>query len=164
MNIIKNFCRKDLFNNLVKEIIVSEKVPFFFHKSVAYDTNNFYLNDSKDFYFTHTIYEKQKPNSQLYEMILPILEHLKVKSLIRMKINLYPRTEKLYSHAVHIDFPYQHKGCILSLNDCDGFTVIGDKKIPSIANQALLFDPSVEHNSTTCTDKQARININFNYF
>jgi hypothetical protein len=52
----------------------------------------------------------------------------------------------------------------LSLNDCNGYTVIGDKKIESKANRALFFDPSVEHNSTNCTDEKARFNINFNYF
>lgn len=161
MKIIKNFCKKEIFNKLVEEIIVNENVPFFFNKSVAYAEDK---HTKKDYYFTHTVYEKQRPNSQMYEMFLPILAQLKVKALIRIKINLYTRTEKLHHHNSHKDFPFKHKGCILSLNDCDGFTVIGKKKIPSIANQALLFNAHEEHNSTTCTDKQARININFNYF
>ena len=38
------------------------------------------------------------------------------------------------------------------------------EKIESIENRALLFDPSIEHRSTTCTDAKGRININFNYF
>lgn len=161
MKIIKNFCKKEIFDKLVQEIIEFENVPFFFNKSVAYGTDK---HTKENFYFTHTVYEKQRPNSQMYDLFLPILTQLKVKALIRIKINLYTRTEKLHHHNPHKDYTFKHKGCILSLNDCDGFTVIGKQKIPSIANQALLFDPSKEHNSTTCTDKQARININFNYF
>tara|TARA_R100000900_G_C3243775_1_gene145821 strand:- start:81 stop:566 length:486 start_codon:yes stop_codon:yes gene_type:complete len=161
MKIIKNFCKQDLFNELVNEIIVTGNTPFFFNTSVAYKEDK---KTKTDFYFTHTVYEQQKPNSQLYDKFIPILEKLEVKSLIRIKINLYPRTEKLHYHNKHKDWDFKHKGCIIGLNDCNGFTIIKDKKIPSVANQALLFDPSVEHNSTTCTDQQARFNINFNYF
>ena len=161
MKIIKNFCKQDLFNELVNEIIVSGNTPFFFNSTVAYKEDK---KTKTDFYFTHTVYEKQTPNSPLYAKFIPILEKLKAKALIRIKINLYPKTEKLHYHNPHKDYPFKHKGCILSLNDCDGFTIIGKKKIPSIANQALLFDPSIEHNSTTCNDQQTIININFNYF
>jgi hypothetical protein len=41
----------------------------------------------------------------------------------------------------------------------DGFLII-----ESIENRALFFDSSKPHSSTTCTDKQMRINFNMNYF
>ena len=37
-------------------------------------------------------------------------------------------------------------------------------KIDSIANRALLFDPSKLHSSTSCTDDKVRLNMNINYF
>ncbi len=160
MKTIKNFCQKDFFNNLVKKI-TKEDTAFFFNNCVAYEKEK---QNNLTYYFTHIVYEKQMPNSPLYELFVPILDQLKVKALIRIKINLYTRTKKIHYHNSHVDKPFKHKGCILSLNNCNGFTIIKNKKIPSIANQALLFDPSVPHNSTTCTNKPARININFNYF
>ena len=159
IEIIKNFLAQDILNSFNREIVEEASVPFFFQKTVAYGTDT-----NEDFYFAHSVYEDCEFRSSLRTLFFPIIEQLEVKSLIRIKINLYPRTEKLHSHNPHRDWEFEHKGCILSLNTCDGFTVIGEKKIPSIENQALLFDPSVEHNSTTCTNTQARININFNYF
>ena len=37
------------------------------------------------------------------------------------------------------------------------------KKFKSIANRALMFDPSIIHQSTTCTDKDFRALLVLNY-
>ena len=37
-------------------------------------------------------------------------------------------------------------------------------KIESIENRLLIFDASVPHHSTTCTDDKCRVNVNFNFF
>ena len=39
-----------------------------------------------------------------------------------------------------------------------------NKKIISEKNKLVIFDGNTEHQSTTCTDKDYRIVINFNYF
>jgi hypothetical protein len=83
---------------------------------------------------------------------------------MRIKLNLYPRTDILLHHYPHKDEDFKHKALILSLNTCDGGTRIGKKFIPSIENQAFFFDASILHNSTTCTNQQARMNLNVNYF
>ena len=87
-----------------------------------------------------------------------------IKALVRVKCNLYTRTEKIVQHDMHKDYDYSHTACILGINDCDGFTIFenGDK-IESKANRMLIFDGLDKHCSTTCTDKKARININFNF-
>ena len=36
-----------------------------------------------------------------------------------MKLNLYPHTSKIRTHTPHIDYDFEHKGCILSFNTCD---------------------------------------------
>ena len=38
----------------------------------------------------------------------------------------------------------------------------GDK-VESVANRVVIFDPTLEHRSVTCTDEKRRIVINFNY-
>ena len=38
------------------------------------------------------------------------------------------------------------------------------KKINSVENRMIFFDPNKEHASTNTTDENKRVNINFNYF
>ena len=55
-------------------------------------------------------------------------------------------------------------GCVFSLNTCNGYTRIGDDvKIDSVANRAIIFDPNIDHSSSSTTNETRRVNINFNY-
>ena len=94
-----------------------------------------------------------------------MLAKLPIKSLLRVKANLYPNSgETLHEHEMHIDYKYPHYATILSLNTCDGYTGFLDgKKAESVANRIVIFDGSQKHCSTTTTSKFARINININY-
>lgn len=154
--VVKNFYDKNKFKELQKTI-QSSNFPFYFNDGVAdYEKSN-------DFYFTHSFYKDNKPNSNYYEMLLPIINIIKPKAILRITANLYPRTEKLHHHKKHTDYNYKNYGLILSINTCDGGTQIGNKFIPSIENQAVIFDADTPHNSTTCTNQKGRWNINFNY-
>ena len=65
---------------------------------------------------------------------------------------------------MHRDYETKHKGVLYSLNTCDGYTIFEDgTKVKSVANRALLFDPSIPHCSTTCTNAWYRSNIILNY-
>ena len=55
-------------------------------------------------------------NSNYYFIIEPILDILKPKSLIRVKGNLYTRTEKREVHPSHVDYDFKHKGAIFYVN------------------------------------------------
>ena len=160
--IIKNFLDLDTFRYIQEKTMGSDPagMAYFFNRTIAYrDTK------SKQYYFTHSLYQNDQPRSDYFSTILvPLAKKLNAKTLIRAKVNLYPSTDKIVEHDPHRDFPYSHKGCVFSINTCDGYTKLGDKKIPSIENQALLFDSSIEHSSTSCTNDQARFNININYF
>ena len=154
MEIIKNILDYNTFKDL-QNLIISDQLAYYLGQPT--ETDN-------DCYFIHTIYEYDVPKSFLFEKIEPLLIKLKVKSLIRAKVNLFPKTVKLISYGTHIDLPYEHKGCVFSLNNCDGFTQIDNQNIPSIENQAFLFNSNKEHNSTSTTNAPYRININLNYF
>ena len=118
----------------------------------------------KLFYMTHMIYEDNKPTSKFYDAMFPLLDKLEVNCLLRIKANLYPRTETVHEHRKHSDKDYPHSGAILYLNTCDGYTKLHDgTKVDSVANRVLLFDPSEEHCSTTTSNEPARFNININY-
>ena len=119
----------------------------------------------KHFYMCNTIYKRGIIRSPLYNELIPVFNQLEIKALIRIKMNLYPNTEKIHEHEQHIDYPYSHKAGILYINTCDGYTKLADgTKIDSVANRMLLFDASTPHCSTTTSDTTARFNINFNYF
>ena len=162
--VIDNFLPKDDFK-ILKELL-PKQVPFYFQKTI----NGFHSESEKDttFYMTHMLYnweDNQHFQSAFYHHYKIILDRLEVKSLIRMKINLYPRTDTIETHKSHFDYEYEHKGCLFSFNTCNGATILEDgTKIKAVANRALLFDPSKQHSSTSCTNAKTRLNVNINYF
>ena len=160
MEIIDNFLNVTDFNN-IKNKVINWHFSWFYQQNVSAEDEE---NEPRSLYFTHMFYDKNTINSDHFYVLEPVFKKINLKALIRVKGNCYPRSDKIVYHKPHTDYKYEHKGLILSLNDCNGYTVIGDKKIESKANRALFFDPSVEHNSTNCTDEKARFNINFNYF
>ena len=84
--------------------------------------------------------------------------------IIRMKVNCFPATSQVYEHLTHTDYDYPHKGALLCLNTCNGYTKMEDgTKIESVANRMIFFDTSKPHSSTTCSDQPKRCNIVINY-
>ena len=157
IKVVNNFLHENYFDNLVQEVLKSN---FFYHSSVAGVSAH-----DDGFYFTHELFNNFTIRSDLFNLMIPVLNKIKAKALYRAKINLYPKTSKIIEHDQHIDTNFKCKAFILSLNTCNGYTKIGkDTKIPSIENQGIFFEGNKLHNSTTCTDKNIRLNINFNYF
>ena len=110
-------------------------------------------------------YLKNAINSNRYDNVLPFLEKLEIKALIRVVANLYVKTDKIETHPFHIDYEFPHKGALLSLNTCNGGTILkNNKKIKSVENTVIFFDPSKPHASTSATDVKGRFNILVNYF
>ena len=159
--IIDNFLDKDSFKQ-IKETILGEDFQWFLCNSVAKENQK---EKHNSFYFVHLIYRNNTVNSSLFKLMSPLLDKLNAKALIRIKANLYPNQNKFITHNSHKDYPYEHKGAILYVNNNNGYTVLNNKvKIESIENRVLLFNPSKSHSSTTCTDEKYRVNINFNFF
>ena len=106
----------------------------------------------------------QQSTLKHWPMTQSLLELLKPSFLIRVKANLYLRTDEIVHHDNHIDFPFEHRAAILYINTNNGLTVLEDgTECESVANRLLLFDASKPHHSTTCTDQKRRVNINVNY-
>ena len=156
--IIDNFLNKEEFLK-IKKFIMSRDFPWFFQDHVS-------LKNANDgFYFTHLFYSNYQVNSDKFYLINPILSKLKIKSLLRIKGNFYPSTNKIIEHEKHVDYSFKHKGFIFYINNNNGFTKLNDGTIiKSVENRGLFYNSSIKHNSSTCTDQIARININFNYF
>ena len=140
-------------------------------KETAFRSDFYYNPEVSDygaddgFYFFHMIYRDHKIFSPLFPLIEPILDKLDVKALHRAKINMFTKNDKLIEYNQHTDTDFKCKTFLISLNTCNGFTRIGkDKTIPSVENTGIFFPGDIFHNSTNCTDKNVRVNININYF
>jgi len=133
-------------------------------------TNNVYNSDGfryklNNFYFSSLIYENGKALSPHFNLLKNILNYIPdFKQLIRIKSNLYTNLNRVYEHTPHIDKNEPHKTLILYLNTCNGFTRLQDNTIiKSIANNAVILDGNIYHNSSTASDKAIRLTINVNY-
>jgi len=156
--VIDNFLDKEYFDSLQTFFI--DEMPWFFTAGISEDG----VPEGKLFYMYHMIYQACTPRSVVFDKMHPLLKKLEANHLLRIKANLYPSSETLQEHIMHVDFDYSHCTALFSLNTCDGYTKLKDgTKINSIANRVLLFDASEEHCSTTTTDNFARVNININY-
>jgi len=146
---IKNFMLSDVFSWNFTQVVsdTGEKMP-----------------NCASYYFTHLFYYQFHIDEKV-NIFAPLLEKLACRSILRIKGNLYPSTEKIIHHDNHVDYLFPHRGAIFYINTNDGFTILEDKiKVKSVENRLLIFDSSKPHRSTTCTDEKCRININFNFF
>jgi len=161
--IIDNFLPEKNFNK-IKELFFSNYLNWYYHPCV-----NYVEEESPDnlFYFTHLFYQKDAPSSPYYDLINEnLLSFMKdVRSLIRVKGNLYPNQNIKKRNGNHVDDVFDHKGAIFYINTNNGRTIINDKiKIDSVENRILYFNPLTPHDSENCTDQKIRTNININYF
>ena len=153
-----NFLNDQEFEE-IKNNIMGNNFPWFFYDYITND------NDHIDnFYFIHNIFRQPSLVSGWFELFNNFLEKIEYKSLLRIKANLYLKTKNKVIHKPHKDYYYEHKGCILYINDNNGETFFGKEKVKPKANRIVFFNPNEEHSSSTCTDQQRRVNINFNYF
>jgi hypothetical protein len=158
--IIDDYLDKKTFDQIKYQIVYSETINW----NLSVGTSSAISNDGV--YFTHKIYWQFKPLSQYFDIISPLIQKLNPFSINRIKINFYPKTENILQHDFHTDGNISHKGAIFYLNSNNGKTIFSDgTEIESIQNRMLLFDPTILHKSTTCTDDcVGRYNINFNYY
>jgi len=157
--VIDNYLNQEDFLR-IKNTLESWNFPWYYQKNI----NDSHSEKDLNCYFTHYLFNQENGQSPFYNIIKPILDKLDIKALIRIKCNIYPRTQKLEIHKSHRDYMFNHKGAIYYINTNDGKTLLKNNiKIDSVENRLLLFNPSIEHASTSTTNAKARINININY-
>ena len=161
MKVIDNFLNPSDFKAISDEILGASFSWTYWHR--VSDSND--KNDNCNSKFTHVAVVDIQLTSAV-QVLAPFIgdERLDCKAMKRIIINSYPWTPTVYEHGVHEDYMFPHKGALLNLTTCDGYTVIENKKIPSIANRVILFDPSKPHYGTTTSNSKRRVIVNFNYF
>ena len=144
---------------ILKTIMESNEFPWFYNEGkISTDKGLF------KYQFNHIFYIDNSINSNFFNHLKPILDKLKPLSLVRIKANLNPPSEKIVECAYHKDQNFKCKAAIYYLNDNDGYTVIGKEKVLSKKNRMVLFNSDVEHLGTNSTNCNNRMLINFNYF
>ena len=156
----------DEFNEL-SDFILGWNFPWFHQRNVALpDTNE--EDVTYNSYFTHNLILTDQDEDMVSYLHEPIWKYFQERFpdiyIIRMKVNCFPATSQVYEHLTHTDYDYPHKGALLCLNTCNGYTKMEDgTKVESVANRMIFFDTSKPHNSTTCSDQPKRCNIVINY-
>ena len=117
-------------------------------------------------------YEGAGALSTYCENVRPIVEKIKLISIRRIKANLLTKTPEIVENIFHTDINYMSKEImkygttsIFYVNTNNGYTKFEDGTIvESVANRLVSFPANMKHTGTSCTDKQTRIIINFNYY
>ena len=153
-----NFLPEKQFKE-IQDTISGFDIPWYYNDCVSDFNDNQY-------YFTHMIYREPGITSGGFRVFENFLKKINCNSIMRIKANLYPKTNKPVKHNFHKDYDFKHKGCLLFINDNNGTTTFKEdnKEIKSKANRVVFFDPSKEHCSSTCSDQNRRLTVNFNYF
>ena len=157
MKVIDNFLGEDEFKTL-RTYIASTEFPWYFGKIVT-------GKKSVSAQFVHTFYVNDTPTST-WPHISFLRRRLNIASLIRIKVNLNPRTETVQVHkdSFHIDYP-DVTTAVFYLNTCDGYTLFEDGfKVNSVENRIVIFDSNTKHTGTSCTNEAGRLVMNINYF
>ena len=162
MKQIDNFLnQKDLTD--LKQVILDPTFPWALNHGASYP-------DDGHIQFTHTIYKDNEFKSTFTLGGLDIFkEKLGIISLVRAKLNLLPRNEKIIEHQTHIDIPNPPdnlKTAILYLNTNNGYTKFeSGEKITSVENRLIIFETKLKHGGTTNScDAPYRVVFNLNYF
>ena len=179
--VIDNFLPEEEFNQLCGFITgesfesdqLMPSVPWYYGKVLSEnvkDCSSPECEDEDNYQFSHVFYVAYAPTSGLIQNLQPLIESMPevgCRSFVKIKANLNPKTDKIIEHGFHVDIWNFTGGktAIYYVNTNNGYTKFKNGEIiKSVANRLVIFDGSVQHTGTTCTDKHARYVINMNFF
>ena len=165
MEVYDDFLPEHQFKNFDAQVLSNNYFPWYYNNGVVN------ANDGEGYQFTHTVFDQHVGGtlSALFPFFKPALEKLKVKNLVRIKLNLNPRTFFHRGGGWHVDYspndPFPHtKTAVFYLNTNNGWTSFKKGgRVKSKSNRIVIFDSSLKHQGVTCTDNNRRVIVNFNY-
>ena len=160
MEIIDNFLDQNDFEQILELHLGKQgHLPWYYGGAVTGE------DPTEEKHFSHMFYGFDQPVSEWMKQLLPFKDKLGINSLVRIKSNLTTKTPEIIEHGFHRDVEFLCKTAVYYVNTCDGYTKFEDGSIvESVANRVVIFDSNMKHTGTTCTDTDARVVINFNYF
>ena len=163
MKIIDKFIDDKSFKNL-NETMLGVEFPWYYNTFKVSTEST--IEDNENFQFTHIFFSEKKIRTKEKEwnLIVPIIQKLKVKELIKIKANMTPKKNKNYKYPMHVDTGLKgHKTSVFYVNTNNGGTIFQNgKKITSTNNRLVEFDSHQKHAAVDCTDQKVRVVINFN--
>ena len=155
--IIDNFLPENEFE-IVKEFMLGPNIEWAYNSFIVDPASN--IPD----YIGNFQFSMLKSNK--IEILDPILRRINPSAIVRIKANLQPRAEIIFTHQYHLDHNhFSGKIAIFYINSNDGYTIFEDgTKIESVENRLLIFDGDVLHTGTTCTNQKVRCLVNFMFY
>jgi hypothetical protein len=159
--VIDNFLDKEYFDT-IKNALTSDDMNWFYRDNLTSDDENGMC------YFTHNFFSKNTISSPYFNLLEPLLDKLKISSLLQVRANMTISKKDTYESSWHVDFPDgPSRTAILYLTTCNAKTLIDVEKeiikIDSVENRILIFDTDISHKMVSATDAKRRIIINLNY-
>ena len=156
MTIYNNFVAHPICQP-IKDNMLGFDFPWFYRKNQT-------TGDSSFLY--HVFFTNDKINSNLYNLIKPLVEKLNPDKLMNIRANL--SLKRPMKCNWHIDFEKskltpKSKTAIYYVNTNNGYTIFKTKKVKSEANKMIIFNGNTQHKVKYQTDTDARIVINFLY-
>ena len=169
VKVVEDFLEPDEFER-IETLMSGDRFPWYYNNHIIrpgpQPFESLECEKKDNWQFIHLFYSAGMINSDFMEPLLPTIEKIEPRALVRIKANCVSRTEQPVLHGQHIDFNYEE--CITSifyLNTNNGFTQFKTgEKVESVANRLVIFPAPTYHSGVSCTDEQVRAVINFNYF
>jgi len=154
----------DIDLNYILNKVESCRFPWYW--SSILDDNLFTANPLYNYQLGHILFSDGKIASNDFNILLPLLDLLDIRTIHRIKINANPMTSTIIEHGYHVDNDNPNsKTSIFYVNTNDGYTKFKETNqiVSSVKNRLITFDTHLSHTGTTCTDQPRRIVININY-
>tara|TARA_A100001011_G_scaffold245713_1_gene253721 strand:- start:529 stop:1059 length:531 start_codon:yes stop_codon:yes gene_type:complete len=162
--IYKNFLSNKQFL-LLKKYMSSCLIDWHFFESTLPEN---FPNKDNNYLLAHAIKKNEyysNPNWINFHKKLEESIEAKLK-ITRVKCNLYLAQHTIVQHAFHKDLigeiPDNCITAVFNLTTCNGYTIVGDKKIMSKENELIVFPADTMHCGAVQTNTQTRIVININ--
>ena len=170
-----NFLPEDEFKE-IQEYYLGSSSPWYWanHKvKESYDDESSEFYSLNDYQLVHVFFNGQvsqksglpATQSSQIESMSCILKRLPMYALLRLKLNLNPRTETHWISGFHTDSVLDNITSVFYLNTCNGSTVFEEGgEVESEENRLVTFPSNLRHASKSATNVKARYVLNINYF
>jgi hypothetical protein len=162
VEIFDDYLNEEEFNKIKSIFIDNEKFPWHYTPGIAYPNE---VKKVDKFQFFNLMYRNDiGVKSDWYADLMPLLNKINPKEILRVKANLGTRTSTHIEGGMHTDSKMKHTTAIFYLNTNNGYTKFEDGAIvDSIANRLVVFDSSFLHSGFSQTDTNIRVVLNLNY-
>ena len=165
--------KKDFTN--IQQTLMSHTFPWYYSPYIdSGDPKDNLDAPLNNFQFTHMFFENMVSTSTYFSLLSPLLEKINASAILRIKANLLTNTENVKINKLHVDYgrydeinikETKIRTAVFYINTNNGKTIFLDgSSVNSLENRIVIFDPTVKHTGTTCSDEKVRIVINLNYY